>query len=408
MGTWLTQARIAPRTAGAGLLEVRAEQAGQALEQCRALAPARLRPALDRLAAAYGDLLRGVRDLTWQDADQETELVGVQRSAHAVAALLDGQVRPEVLRRADGLGAEAASRARLARWLALALTLLTACVAGGAVRVVRRHVAEAEDDLADQRETHDAQSRELAELQAEFISSASHELRTPLTSIRGYLHLLREEPDRLEPDQLHALAVADRNADRLLDVIGDLLTVNRVDGDCLELDLADRPLAPVVAAAVRGARAAARAKGVDLVHRDDAHGLRVHACADATRQVLDHLLSNAVKFTAPGDRVVVEVVDGASGPLVRVSDTGPGIRVEDRERVFVRFWRSAEAVRAAAPGTGLGLSIAEHLARAQGGTLELRSAEGFGSTFTLALPRPAPRRPLPRPSPQVPPAGDGC
>lgn len=227
--------------------------------------------------------------------------------------------------------------------------------------------------------------RELDGLKDEFVSLVSHELRTPLTSIRGYLELVLDGAGgSLTEEQERFLRVVERNADRLLGLVGDLLFVAQVDAGRLPLEFDDLDLAQVAAECVEGARPAAEAKGLELLV--DAPPLAAKGDRGRLDQLLGNLVSNAIKFTPDGGRVTVRVSAQGESALIEVSDNGIGVPEGERDRLFTRFFRSSNATEHAIPGTGLGLVIAKAIAEAHGGQIAVESRQGVGTTFKVTLP----------------------
>ncbi|GAB3387980.1 hypothetical protein GCM10027568_08490 [Humibacter soli] len=231
---------------------------------------------------------------------------------------------------------------------------------------------------------------EAARLKDEFVGLISHELRTPLSSILGYLELLRDDEENpLGDEQLHYLEVAERNAHRLLRLVGDLLFTAQVESGRFPLEMGEVRLRDVVDAAVESARPAAAAVGVTLDARlDDVGEMR----GDATRlgQVCDNLISNALKFTPRGGRVTVRLFGGPDDVVIEVEDSGIGIPAAELDRLFSRFFRASSATRNAIPGVGLGLTISKAIVTAHGGRLGVESREGEGTCFRATLPLNAP------------------
>ncbi|WP_264796015.1 sensor histidine kinase [Arthrobacter mangrovi] len=226
-------------------------------------------------------------------------------------------------------------------------------------------------------------TNQLAELAAkdDFMSGISHELRTPLTSILAYLELALEHPD-LPAEVAAHLEVADRNAERLLTLISDFLSAS---AGTLEIRPEPTDLADVVRAAVQSAAATAAAKDIALDNQVD-HELV--AAADPARmgQVLDNLLSNAIKYSPAGSTVSIRGWQHAGASVLEVADTGYGMDDADRLRVFDRFFRSSSARRSGIHGTGLGLVVTKEIVERHGGTIDVASALGEGTTFTVTLP----------------------
>ena len=231
-----------------------------------------------------------------------------------------------------------------------------------------------------------AQIQAFAERQRDFVASASHELRTPLTSILGYLEIVLEDDDADFRQQRAHIEVAYRNSRRLLSLVEDLLTVNKLESGNLGLDLDDVPLADLLRAAEEVGMGLCARAGLTL--RVAPAPPATHVRADRARviEVLDNLIGNAVKFTPKGGEVTLETRVEGDFVVLAVSDTGIGIAASDLPNVFDRFFRSPDSVRMAIPGTGLGLSIARSLLELQGGGIKVTSTVGTGTTFTISLP----------------------
>ena len=228
--------------------------------------------------------------------------------------------------------------------------------------------------------------RELDRLKDEFLSLVSHELRTPLTSIRGYLDLvLDEEAGDLNPEQRRFLEAVERNSGRLLRLVGDLLFVAQADAGRLSLEQAKVDLAGLAADCVEGAAPAAAQKSINLVLAATPVPAFV---GDKGRlaQVLDNLVSNALKFTPEGGSVEVSTKVTGNCVSIEVADTGIGIPVADQPRLFERFFRSSVADDQAIPGTGLGLAIVKAIVEAHKGEITIDSKEGRGTTVRIDLP----------------------
>ncbi|HEX5617046.1 MAG TPA: ATP-binding protein [Solirubrobacteraceae bacterium] len=236
--------------------------------------------------------------------------------------------------------------------------------------------------------------RELDRMKDQLVSSVSHELRSPLTSIVGYMELLLDgEAGDLNDDQRQFLEIMSRNCTRLTKLVDDILFVARVDAGRLSLDMGTVDLAELVAASVQAARPVAEGKDVDL--RLDAATELEPLWADPTRisQLLDNLISNAVKFTPNGGTVTVVVAQAGDMAHLEVRDTGVGIPKEELDKLFVRFFRASTSK--VAPGTGLGLSIAKSIVEAHRGRIAVESELGEGTTFLVDLPTKAPKHAAP-------------
>lgn len=218
-----------------------------------------------------------------------------------------------------------------------------------------------------------------------FVSTVSHELRTPLTSILGYLELMQDgSVGPIPPDQQDVLDAVQRNSGRLLELVEDLLTVSRLEGNALLLASEPVDLRTVVSSAVSAVGLAGRS----LTLSWDAPDAEVTIVGDAAqlRRVVRQLLANAVTFTPDGGRIDVNVTTEGCSAVLTVADTGIGIAHEDQRHIFHRFYRPAATERLAAPGSGLGLAISRGVVHQHGGAIQLESQPGLGTTVTISLP----------------------
>ncbi|MBN9607013.1 MAG: PAS domain-containing protein [Actinomycetales bacterium] len=228
-----------------------------------------------------------------------------------------------------------------------------------------------------------------AELEAvrardDLIGSVTHELRSPLTSVLGYLDLVRDD-ESLQEETRRMLDVAGSNAERLLVIVTDLLQAASDATMKLEMAFLPMDLRAVAEDAVDAARLLARDRQVSI----ELHAPReVHVLADPARlrQVLDNLVTNAIKYNRPGGTVIVRVAREGANAVAEVQDTGRGIAPGDLPRVFDRFYRTAEARSSRSVGTGLGLAVSRDIAERHGGELSVQSVLDEGSTFRLRVP----------------------
>jgi signal transduction histidine kinase len=220
---------------------------------------------------------------------------------------------------------------------------------------------------------------------AQFLAVVSHEMRTPLTSIISFSELLRGEAAGLSPDGLRFLAIIERNADRLLRLIDDLLMLNRLEAGGLPLELTQVSLPDLAAEAVKNAAPVAAKSGV-TVHLDAGDGPLVRADSRRLAQVLDNLIGNAIKFSRADGLVRVRLRHARGTWRIGVSDTGIGIPADEAARLFGPFVRGSNARIAGLPGTGLGLAIVKSLVEMHGGQVKVDSVLGEGATFSVTLP----------------------
>jgi signal transduction histidine kinase len=227
---------------------------------------------------------------------------------------------------------------------------------------------------------------ELDRLKDEFVATASHELRTPLTSLSGYLEMSLDPTEGpLSPTRESHLRIVQRNANRLTALVDQLLFLARADSHPLELDRHPVDLEAILNDAVETARPAASAKNISLVVTGDPLP-EVAADRPQLLRVVDNLVANAVKFTPDGGTVRLAARHEGDSAVLEVTDTGLGIPHAEQSDLFNRFFRGTNAIEKAIPGSGLGLAISRVIAEAHGGTIQLDSTPGAGSTFRLVLP----------------------
>lgn len=246
-------------------------------------------------------------------------------------------------------------------------------------------VARRERATAEQRA---GRLEELDEIRDRLVSRVSHELRTPLTSIKGYLEALLEgESGDLGSEQHEYASVALRNTVRLERLIGDLLLLSRVEAGQLELRREELDLGETLSRLSDELEPLARRRDITLAV-SEAGGLRVVADPDRLDQAMTNLISNAIKYSPEGSPVSIRARSAGSEVVLEVIDQGVGIPTPEIDQIGDRFFRASTA--GDVKGTGLGIAITRELIELHGGSLEIESAEGSGSTFRLRLPaRPA-------------------
>lgn len=223
---------------------------------------------------------------------------------------------------------------------------------------------------------------------AAFLAMVSHELRGPLQTLNGYLDLvLGGAGGKLTREQRTLLRRARASGERLAVSVEDLLLLARRDAGQFTLRREPVDLAPVAVEAAEELEALAAEAGVRLEVAVPERLPLVLADPSRIAQVLRNLLANAIRFTPEGGSVTLSAEAEATGLLLRVRDTGIGIAPEEQIRVFERFYQApAASPRGGRSGQGLGLAIVRLLVAAHGGTVELDSAPGRGSVFTVRLP----------------------
>ncbi|MBZ4486527.1 ATP-binding protein [Microbacterium sp. cx-55] len=227
-------------------------------------------------------------------------------------------------------------------------------------------------------------TRELTALRARdrLVASVSHELRTPLTSVLGYIDLALDNLDRPEAVRKD-LEIAGRNGERLLEIVADILAASSSSRLSVDMRISpeDVDVADIVRACAEAWRPRAAERAVTIV-TGDVEPARAFADPLRLRQVVDNLVSNAVKYNRDGGEASIGCASDGESTWIVVRDTGPGMTPVDQERLFERYFRARNDVE----GTGLGLSISRDIARAHGGDITARSERGVGSTFIVRLP----------------------
>jgi PAS domain S-box-containing protein len=407
---------------------------------------------ISRRRTSEGGIVAILRDVTEERRASERVRASEARFRDAIASLADGflQIDPDlriaawneryldfypVLRGRIYEGLEFAQALRIAaagdlsgpaldEWVAERLSKVRgagfagsemAAVGGRDVRVTRTRMGDGgvvavmrdvTGEVAAARELERAKNAaEVASrAKSEFLANMSHELRTPLNGVVGMLDVMLSAD--LPDESRRQAQMAREAAERLLQVIGDILDISKLEAGALQIDRAPFDLAGAVRAAARTFLASARAKGLSI-DVETAPEIDGEALGDAARlgQILLNLVGNAVKFTERGG-VRIEADRTPDRPdLVRISvrDTGPGIDEATKQRLFAKFFQADTSVTRRFGGTGLGLAISRELALAMGGDIAVEDAPGGGSIFRVTLPLPHCERDVSREPP--PPEG---
>ncbi|MBI3968252.1 MAG: hypothetical protein HY329_21660 [Chloroflexi bacterium] len=262
------------------------------------------------------------------------------------------------------------------------------------IRSLELRCAELERDLAAARaeaEEGRQQVEHLRQVQSSLGSVIAHELRTPLTSIKGIVSGLLRADVRWDAERRrHFLQAVDAEADRLAALLNDLLELARIESGTLELYREEVDLLEVADGLVAGLGSRAAEGQVRVVHRGGSTLAQVDR--QRIRLVLQHLVDNALKYSREGTPVTVEIgaqstgLDGQAGLRVQVSDEGPGIRPEERDRIFEKLTRLRTVAGGAPRGSGLGLAICRGIVAAHGGRIWVENGPERGAIFKLILP----------------------
>jgi len=226
----------------------------------------------------------------------------------------------------------------------------------------------------------------LERVRTDFVANASHELKTPITAIRGLTETLLGD-DEIEKEtvtsfieRVHAQSL------RLSQLVGDLMTISRLESSQAGEEFTRINFADLARQAVRAGQVTAEEKGQDLDAELPDTEVMVWGDRQNLSQLLDNLIDNAIKYTPNDGSITVKVSKDDENAILQVTDTGIGISPQFQQRVFERFYRVDKARSQSLGGTGLGLSIVKNIAEKHGGSIDVKSQLGSGSSFTIKLP----------------------
>lgn len=240
-------------------------------------------------------------------------------------------------------------------------------------------------------EKRNRELEDLNRLKNEFMGMAAHDVRNPLASVLACAELIETIIDTVPTEKTKMLiGQISTSARRINAIITNLLDVNAIDSGQRRLELAPRPFGPLVSRVVEQNSHKARAKDIEIVLEDADATLVGVIDENAAEQVIDNLISNAVKYSPSGTRVNVRLLSGEDCVAVAVADQGPGISVEDQARMYGKFCRLTPKPTGGEPTTGLGLWIVKELTESMKGRIMCESQVGTGTTFTVLWPKAAP------------------
>jgi len=234
--------------------------------------------------------------------------------------------------------------------------------------------------------------KKLENIKADFIANVSHELRTPLTAIKGYTETLEEEAFESPQDQKHFLSIIKRHADRLINIVSDLLVLSEVEGmDALSKenesnDFEEVNIDEIIKSCLEALKTKASEKDLNVLFKSTQSEHIITANGFLLEQMFINLIDNAVKYTPDHGKIGIEISSRDKELIVEIYDTGIGIPKESLPRIFERFYRVDKTRSRKMGGTGLGLSIVKHIVIIHGGKIEVQSEEEKGSRFIITLP----------------------
>jgi two-component system phosphate regulon sensor histidine kinase PhoR len=234
---------------------------------------------------------------------------------------------------------------------------------------------------------HDVtEMRRLEEVRSDFVANVSHELKTPLTAMCGLLETIIDDKSMEGATRERFLGKISNQAGRLSALVRDLLTLSRVESHDPGLDAGLLDLRVVIEESVAALLSGDQAAGLTVETSLPADAVTVSGDAEALREVIDNLVSNAKRYTPAGGRIWIRLLRDDRAAVIEVQDTGIGIEPSEQGRIFERFYRVDKPRSRELGGTGLGLSIVKHITIALGGEVSLDSTPGVGSTFRVRLP----------------------
>jgi two-component system, OmpR family, phosphate regulon sensor histidine kinase PhoR len=228
--------------------------------------------------------------------------------------------------------------------------------------------------------------KKLEKIRAEFVANVSHELKTPLTAIKGFVETLKNSAKDDPAALVRFLDIIDKQAQRLENLVNDLLILSAIESKEVKMDIVAEPLNRIVHTVLALEKKIIEDKGHQVTVNIPADLPRVLVDRLRMEQVFLNLLDNAVKFTLPGGKISIQAQWENPYVRVEVKDNGIGIQAEHLSRVFERFYKADKSRSREAGGTGLGLAIARQIVSAHQGKIEVESSPDSGSTFRIFLP----------------------
>lgn len=251
-------------------------------------------------------------------------------------------------------------------------------------------ISQMQREVADWMKNRSSELEDLKKLETyrrEFLGNVSHELKTPIFNIQGYITTLLD--GGLEDEQINRnyLQRAEKSVERMIAIIDDLEAISRLESGELTLEPEEFDIADLMREVMDAQEMKASNRGIALKFRENYKPVRVFADKQRIRQVLTNLTTNSIKYGKQDGQTEVRFYDMDDHVLVEVADNGIGIAREHLSRLFERFYRVDKGRSRDQGGTGLGLAIVKHILEAHGQTINVRSTEGVGSTFSFTLPR---------------------
>ncbi|MBI3510897.1 MAG: sensor histidine kinase [Bacteroidetes bacterium] len=229
--------------------------------------------------------------------------------------------------------------------------------------------------------------KKLENYRREFLGNVSHELKTPIFNIQGYVTTLLDGGLNDPNINRNYLERAEKGVERMINIVEDLESISRLEAGQMIIERTPFDIYALVMEVYYSQEMKAKSRKVSMKFRETYKAVYVNADKDRIRQVLTNLITNSIKYGKEGGETETRFYDMDDHILVEISDNGIGISKEHLPRLFERFYRVDKGRSREQGGTGLGLAIVKHILEAHGQTINVRSSEGIGSTFSFTLPK---------------------
>jgi two-component system phosphate regulon sensor histidine kinase PhoR len=246
-------------------------------------------------------------------------------------------------------------------------------------------VDEDVDRMVDERQQEIEELKSMESFRREFLGNVSHELKTPIFNIQGYIHTLLDGAIRDENVNMQYLERTSKSVDRMINIVEDLEMISKIESNRLDLEFSRWDIVNYVQELFDILEMKAKKRSVSLSIDNQSNVNFVEADKDKIAQVLINLIENSIKYGKDGGHTIVRFFEMGENILIEVADDGGGIPSDHLPRLFERFYRVDKSRSRSEGGTGLGLSIVKHIIEAHRQTINVRSTENVGTTFSFTL-----------------------
>ena len=349
-----------------------------------------------------------VSNLDYLPADLSIAIDHLQAQTQVTFEAVKGSVKDQVTRAADA-SVKAVRISWAAGTFSLVLGLVVAAVIVGSINEPLRRLtqgtraiakgefwhrlpSDGHDEFSEVARDFNVMTERLSELdqmKKDFVMHVSHDLKAPLASMRQIMHLLLQEiPGPLNDQQKSLLRLSYTSAERLAAMVGNLLDIARMEAGSMEYEMAPHKLVPVVESVIEEFNVQAREKGIRMRLECDLHSISAECDRERIVQVLGNLFENGLKFSPSNSEIVTSLSTTSEGVLISVSDSGPGVPDEQKDKIFLKFHQVKRGKKVAGQGVGLGLAICKTIIEAHQGRIWVQDNPNGGSVFSFVL-RPA-------------------